>query len=312
MYRLSLIITIITLLVVPASSQTANSGKNLSYSISLNKSSYLPLEQIIVISKLKNTGNTTIEVDEPSGIAFVVTYDLYKTDPNGRQLIGSRIVGRGRPAWTAQKVTLKTSEECESSCELDSQVRRGKYPPGLMSGEYIVKSTYHMGDYGTQQYEKNVLFAEVHFRIEPLNDNQTSISNEFSKYYAEDRNPTARISNLEAFLKKYPDLPYKQLILETLVSDLYQIKDYKKAVTYYREDLKGEISTGRKERKLSGLANTYLQLGDTKEAINILSQAKLPQSVQLKEQLEKGQIPSEYKAAIEEAKNKSDPNASSK
>jgi len=84
------------------------------------------------------------------------------------------------------------------------------------------------------------------------------------------------------------------LALDNLISFLYEAKNYKEAITYYREILKGEISTDRREQILYGMATTYLQLGQIKEAIETLSTVKFPQSVQLKEQLQKGQIPPEY------------------
>ncbi len=304
MEKKNIFISFLTILIVSMSVRAGNSEQNLSYTISLNKSSYLPLEPIIIISKLKNTGINTIEVNEPSGMAFVVTYDLYKVDPNGRQKVGSRIQGRGRPAWTAQKFILKPNDTGESSCELDLQIRYVRRlgsgndfdPPGLKYGDYILKATYHLGDYGTPSYEKNIINSnEASFTIKKMDDKQTLICYEFTKYIADDRDPKNQESKLSEFLNKYPNSPYQQMAIDTLISDKYEIGDYKGAILYYQAQLKGEISVNKQERIISGLASAYLKLGNLKEAITVLSNAKIPQSVWLKEQLEKGKIPLEYR-----------------
>ncbi len=318
MYRLQIIVTIMILMVTYASSQAASSLKNLSYSISPNKDSYLPLEPIIIISKLKNIGTETIEVNEPSGTAFVVTYDLYKVDPNGRQKIGSIVVIEGGPLWSAQTFTLKPNEECESSCELQWQIRGVvKNPPGLQVGQYIVKASYHFGRYESQEYRSNILISEATFQIIERNTVQEIEYNELVKSLTEEMvsgKPiyNVRISKLEAFIKKYPDSRYKQLVLDTLSIDLNYLKDYKKMASYYQEELKGVTSTGRRERTFFGAASSLLHSGDVNGAIKVLSEDKHPRSIRLKERLEKGQIPPEYKADVEASQKKADPNASSK
>jgi tetratricopeptide (TPR) repeat protein len=325
MYRIKLLAMALMVLSYAALAQTDSNSKNLSYSITLNKSSYLPLEPIIVISKLKNVGTKKIEVEEPSARAFVVEFDLFKVDPNGRQNIHSKAMnGKGR--WTVNKFILNPSDFCESSYELGS---RGQIPninstetsrgsrgsnPGLQPGEYIVVSTYHLPNYYSSMadHEKQILIAEAPFRIVPMDANQNAICDEFVKSLrTEERgrpDPNFQIEKLTAFLKKYPNSIYQQLALDNLISFFYEVKNYEEATTYYREILKGEISTDRREQILYALGSTYLQLGQIKEAIEVLSSVKFPAYVNLREQLEKGQIPQEFRAAVEAAKKKSEPN----
>lgn len=308
MYR-KRIITMMILLVTSVSSQAENDGKNLSYSIALNKNNYLSLEPIIIISRLKNIITEPIEVNEPSGNAYVVTYDLYRIDPNGRQEVGLRVMGGGGPAWNAQIFILKPNEECESSCELQWQIQgKVKNPPGLQVGEYIIKATYHFGRYGTQKYRDKVLSSEATFQIIERNSVQEVEYNELVKSITEEMvsgkpEYNVRISKLEAFIKKYPYSPYKQLVLDTLSIDLNYLKDYKRMASYYQEELKGLMSTGRRERTIYSAASSLLLSGNVDGAIKVLSEDKdkHPRSIWLKEQLEKGQIPQEYKKALENA-----------
>ncbi len=317
MHRKQNIVMIGVLLIFSVPLQSANINKSLSYTISLNKTNYLPLEPIIVVSKLKNIGTEPIEVNEPSGTAFVVTYDLYKIDPNGRQEVGPRVMGGGGPLWSAQTLTLKPNEECESSCELQWQIHgKVKNPPGLQDGQYIIKAYYHFGKYGTQEYKRNILSSETSFQIITRNASLDEEYNELIKSLTEEMvsgKPVynVRISKLEAFIKKYPNSPYQQLALDTLSIDLNYIKDYTKMASYYRAELKSIMSSGRKERTFYGAASSLLLSGDVNGAINVLSEDNHPRSIQLKKQLEKGQIPQEYRDAIKKAQQKiSEPNSS--
>lgn len=297
MYRIKSKILFIVLLTNFVYSHADGNMGNISYSIYLNKDNFLPMEPIIVKSKLKNNSNSVIEVNEPSGMAFVVTYDLYSIDPNGRKKVEGKPIGE-IPVWHAQIFIIEPNKTCESSWELWN----GQVPPGLPVGEYIIKSLYHFGRYGTSRYENNVLFSnEVSFHIEARNADQELVFEEFKKCL-DVRDEKLQISNLSAFIEKYPNAPYRQFILGELENYKFRNKDYNGQLLVNQEQLKGEISIGRRERVLYGTAVTFLNLGKTKEAIDILSKGKNPRSLELKEQLEKGQIPREYKEIRENEK----------
>ncbi len=329
MYRLQLTTTLVLVMFFPPSLSEASSEKqSLSYSISLNKETYLPLEPIIIISKLKNIGTKTIEVNEPSGTAFTVTYDLYKIDQNRRQQTGAKITGEGPLAWLSQIFALKPNEVCESSCELQWQIP--SYPPGLSAGQYIIKASYHLdyrrgARFGMKEYDNNVMSSETSFRIVARDTNQDIEYSDFIKgfYYdggiglrippAEDIQGRsayykAKTSTLEAFISKYPNSPYMQLVIDELSIDLSYLKEHKKIANNYLQELKkGTISSGRRERHSCGAADELLRVGDVKGAIDVLSEDdKHQRLIKLKEDLEKGNIPQTFRDAVEEWKKEKD------
>jgi hypothetical protein len=263
-------------------------AQSLTLTVSCEKSEYQPCEPIIVTSTVRNHGNVAVAVREPSAIAAVVSYSVYREGAGGEELVAAPVMGSGNPAWGARVVNLEPGEQLSSSCEL-ARIFGFDWCRELKSGEYILRTKYHLSNYGTTDYDSKVVSAESRFRLAEWSQSELEVLGMLTQC-AQLQSGASRDACLESILTKYPASSQRTGILVELANSKSRQRDSAGSLGVYTRLLGEKLSVEFRNCILYTAAQRSAELGQVPLALDFLSKCSLPESATLLKRDEGGQL----------------------
>ena len=259
--------------------------EKIQYTITLDLGEYRPVQDIIVRSTIKNIGESTIRVPEPSEKASYVGFSVGRKNDNGLEVVRDFPEIGINPLWNAYIVTLAPGESATLSSELFVGGAAG-LAVGFDPGEYVFRARY----YPDRTPRDTVPFVDsnsVSFRVRPHSPQEEEEYRELLKASADvNLRSIYDGKSARAFLQKYPHSIYRSRANGLLAEGRFYLKDWTSLPEFQRLERESLHSDTFTDVSYYAEATSLLQAGDPAAAVKLLRETNLANSRALREDLE--------------------------
>lgn len=256
--------------------------KQIQYTIALDLSEYRPLQEIIVRSTIKNVGESTIVVPEPSEKAMYVGHEVLRKNGEELEIVRQLPELPESPLWNAHIVRLAPGQSASLSSELNSSG-----PAGFDPGEYVFRARYYPDRSPLPEGTPFVQSNQVPFRVRSHTPEEEVEWKAIIKARADfDIRSIFDGVSARAFLQRYPNSIYRSLAFSVLGGGRFYEKDWTGQLEFMRPEREALNSDTFSDLSYYEEALVLERMGDVKAAVKLLRETKGANSSGLREGLE--------------------------